>query len=80
MLYRSRTTLVTVFAPAKLNLFLKVLGKRADGYHELETLMLSVGLYDTLVLTDIPGNTTGDDSAATFGGELHLTCRDGLSQ
>jgi 4-diphosphocytidyl-2-C-methyl-D-erythritol kinase len=35
-------------APAKINLFLEVLGKRADGYHELVTLMAPIGLYDTL--------------------------------
>ncbi len=39
---------LVVRTPAKLNLFLDVLGKRPDGYHELETLMVSVGLYDTL--------------------------------
>lgn len=37
-----------VETPAKLNLFLEILAKRADGFHELETLMVSVGLYDTL--------------------------------
>ena len=46
-LHRQGPTLV-VRTPAKLNLFLDVLGKRPDGYHELETLMVSVALYDTL--------------------------------
>lgn len=41
---------VTVEAPAKLNLFLEVLGKRPDGFHELETLMTSVSIFDTLRL------------------------------
>lgn len=39
---------VTVQAPAKLNLFFEVLGKRPDGYHEIEMLVAPVGLYDTL--------------------------------
>ncbi|QDT55453.1 4-diphosphocytidyl-2-C-methyl-D-erythritol kinase [Caulifigura coniformis] len=41
---------LVVDAPAKLNLSLSVLGRRPDGYHELETVMVSVGLYDTLVI------------------------------
>jgi 4-diphosphocytidyl-2-C-methyl-D-erythritol kinase len=36
-------------APAKINLFLQVLGRRDDGYHELRTLMVCIGLHDTLV-------------------------------
>jgi len=37
-----------VQTPAKLNLFLEVLGKRDDGYHEIETLICPIDLYDTL--------------------------------
>lgn len=43
---------VKVKAPAKINLTLDVLGKRADGYHELSTVMQTVDLYDTVTLTD----------------------------
>lgn len=42
---------VTVLAPAKINLFLQVLGKRPDGYHEVFSLMQAVGLYDRISLT-----------------------------
>jgi 4-diphosphocytidyl-2-C-methyl-D-erythritol kinase len=39
-----------IMAPAKINLFLQVLGRRDDGYHELRTLMCCIALHDTLVL------------------------------
>jgi 4-diphosphocytidyl-2-C-methyl-D-erythritol kinase len=42
--------LFTVHAPAKINLYLKITGRRADGYHYLETLMQKIGLTDNLVL------------------------------
>ena len=41
-----------VLAPAKLNLFLEILGKRPDGYHELESLMIAVDLRDSLEFRD----------------------------
>ncbi len=44
-------------AYAKINLTLDVLGKRADGYHELATIMQAVDLYDTLCLTEISDET-----------------------
>ena len=52
MLFRQHGCSLTVHTPAKLNLFLEVLGKRTDGFHELETLMMSVRLYDTLCFTE----------------------------
>ena len=42
---------LVVRTPAKLNLFLEVRGRRPDGYHELETVMVSVDLFDTLRLS-----------------------------
>lgn len=43
---------LTLQAPAKVNLSLTVGAKRPDGYHEVATVMQTVGLYDTLTLTD----------------------------
>jgi 4-diphosphocytidyl-2-C-methyl-D-erythritol kinase len=42
-------------APAKINLFLKVSGRRADGYHLLFSLMCCVGLYDIVRISIGPG-------------------------
>lgn len=42
---------LTVPAPAKLNLFLHVTGRRADGYHTLESLMVLLDFGDTLTLS-----------------------------
>ena len=48
---RSAAGLV-IQAPAKLNVFLEVLGKRSDGYHEIESLMCPIELCDTLYFCD----------------------------
>ena len=45
---------LTLRAPAKVNLFLEVAGKRPDGYHEIATLMVAVSLYDTLEFAPAP--------------------------
>ena len=42
---------LTTRAPAKINLSLHVLGRRADGYHELESLVAFAGVGDRLTLT-----------------------------
>lgn len=49
-------------APAKVNLTLRVLGRRADGYHELESLVAFAEIGDALSLTP------GDDLALTVRG------------
>lgn len=55
----SRTTAgLEVWAPAKVNLFLEVLAKRPDGFHEIETLMAPIELYDTLYLEPAPPGQT----------------------
>jgi 4-diphosphocytidyl-2-C-methyl-D-erythritol kinase len=50
-----------VRAPAKVNLFLEILGKRPDGYHEIATLMVAIDLYDTLRFTGDPSGTISLD-------------------
>src|SRR3954469_2203936 len=44
------TRLLTARAPAKVNLTLHVLGRRADGYHALESLVAFAAVGDTLTL------------------------------
>jgi 4-diphosphocytidyl-2-C-methyl-D-erythritol kinase len=51
-------------APAKINLTLRVLGRREDGYHELESLVVFADLADTLSLQ--PGAATALDIAGPF--------------
>jgi 4-diphosphocytidyl-2-C-methyl-D-erythritol kinase len=59
-------------APAKLNLFLHVTGRRSDGYHTLESLFVPIDLADTVEvalrdddaivrLADVPGVRDDDD-------------------
>lgn len=48
---------IQAMAPAKLNLFLHITGRRADGYHELQTLFQLLDFGDRLLFeeTDAPG-------------------------
>lgn len=44
---------LNLLAPAKINLFLEVLGQRPNGYHAIETVMQTVSLYDRLAIKEI---------------------------
>ncbi|OGQ96617.1 MAG: 4-(cytidine 5'-diphospho)-2-C-methyl-D-erythritol kinase [Deltaproteobacteria bacterium RIFOXYD12_FULL_57_12] len=44
---------LAIEAPAKINLFLAVQGRRADGYHDIESLMQKLALADQLLLTAV---------------------------
>jgi 4-diphosphocytidyl-2-C-methyl-D-erythritol kinase len=56
-------------APAKVNLTLRVIGRRADGYHEIESLVAFAGVGDALTFT--PGSavalSVGGPTAAAAG-------------
>lgn len=41
---------ITINAPAKINLYLDILSKRTDGYHDVEMVMQSVSLCDTIIV------------------------------
>jgi len=45
---------VQILAPAKINLFLKILNKHRDGYHDIETVFEKISLFDRLILRDNP--------------------------
>ena len=59
----AETASVSVFAPAKLNLFLHVLGRRPDGYHDLESLFVFLDVGDRLQF-ETPDRAAADGSAA----------------
>jgi 4-diphosphocytidyl-2-C-methyl-D-erythritol kinase len=46
--------MISLDAYAKINLSLDVLNKREDGYHNLEMIMQTIQLYDTITISEIP--------------------------
>ncbi|MBF0191120.1 MAG: 4-(cytidine 5'-diphospho)-2-C-methyl-D-erythritol kinase [Magnetococcales bacterium] len=67
----------TWLAPAKVNLALRVVGRREDGYHRLESLMVFFPLYDQLEITPVAGGALELDCqpAVTGSPEENLVLR-----
>ncbi len=64
--------MIRLRAPAKLNLYLRVLGRRPDGYHELETLFERVDLADELTFESAAALQLSCDDASLSCGEDNL--------
>lgn len=64
--------MLTVRAPAKLNLFLRVLDRRPDGFHELETVFERIDLADELTLEPSGTLSLSCDDASLSCGEDNL--------
>jgi 4-diphosphocytidyl-2-C-methyl-D-erythritol kinase len=55
--------MITISAPAKINLTLEVLGQRADGYHEVRSVIQTISLCDSLSFEPADGLEFKSDSA-----------------
>lgn len=64
-----------VLAPAKLNLYLEVVSKRPDGYHELRTLMMPIALCDEIELEPLATGIVLDESGCDCDVEQNLAYR-----
>jgi 4-diphosphocytidyl-2-C-methyl-D-erythritol kinase len=62
---------VKIRAPAKINLSLRVVGRRADGYHLLDTIMVPVSLYDDVDIRKLRRTTKTKNPALP---EIKVTC------
>ena len=69
-------TPLTLQAPAKLNLSLRVLGKREDGFHEIDTIMVKLpGLADTLEFREADEFSFQCDDLSVPGDEGNLVVK-----
>ena len=65
-----------VYAPAKINLFLRVLAREVTGYHQIETLLAAVDLCDEVQLELVDRGVSIEVGGADVGpGEENLACR-----
>jgi 4-diphosphocytidyl-2-C-methyl-D-erythritol kinase len=63
--------MLSVYTPAKINLFLNIRGRRPDGFHEISSVMQAIGLWDRLDVTPRLASEALPPEAAPG---LRLTC------
>src|ERR1035441_234535 len=71
----SPTRRARVRALAKINLDLRVLGKRPDGFHELRTIFQTISLADTIDIAFTPGRKTAIEVEDNLGIPDNLAAR-----
>ncbi|MCE5275152.1 MAG: 4-(cytidine 5'-diphospho)-2-C-methyl-D-erythritol kinase [Deltaproteobacteria bacterium] len=64
-----------LLAPAKINLFLKVMRKRPDGYHELRTIMVPISFGDEITLEEAPSGIILDECGCGCAAKDNLAFR-----
>lgn len=69
---------VTELAHAKINLTLEIIGKRSDGYHNLVTVMTTIGLHDVVTVTESDQLEMTDDGGIPADRNLALIAAQAL--
>ncbi|KAL7571125.1 hypothetical protein ACA910_014731 [Epithemia clementina (nom. ined.)] len=67
------TTSLTLFSPSKINLFLRILRKRDDGYHDLASLFQAISFGDTLELQLLQNDDENNDNTSAVTAD-EFTC------
>jgi len=54
---RENNKIITILSHAKVNLFLKVISRRDDGYHNIVSIVDIISLYDTITIKSLPSDS-----------------------
>lgn len=66
---------ITITSPAKINLFFELLGKREDGYFQIETILQEIDLHDDILIKD----RDGGDINVEVSPPLHIAKEDNIA-
>jgi 4-diphosphocytidyl-2-C-methyl-D-erythritol kinase len=65
-----------IFPNAKINIGLSVIGKRSDGFHDIESVFYPVGLSDAIEYLPVVHTEEGDPCSITYSGPFPVTGKD----